>query len=292
MPNSENCSKMNDNFQICVSLKLESDPTVCINSTYIHCSACPIWAPANLFLDGYSMPNQLIFEFTIRFSQGTLVISRLIVPTGRLEYTGGIGDLSNVLTIDNVSMTYIAKKYIEDSVQLGQIRISVISIRDHGIENILRPASGTRFAIQCGWVVERAQRFEISPNGQKLLRWICGDNHPTTFSMPPIQLADGIDSVDYSNPVHMLPRNVAKKQAFALFNYQYTPPTVIPFVLIFQPVETVEKSFSLLPKWRRRQMLQIFNVEKELGEGLQVKMYYLLGRGSVVRLIMMELYWN
>ena len=199
--------------------------------------------------------------------------------------------MSNVLTIDNVSMTYIAKKYIEDSVQLGQIRISVISIRDHGIERILKPAAGSRFAIQCGWVVERAQRCEMSPCGRHFtLCWICGDNHPTTFSMPPIQLSESIDSEEYSNPVHMLPRNVAKKQAFALFNYQYTPPTVIPFVLTFQPVEPIEKSFSLLPKWKRRQMMQIFSVEKELGEGgLRVKMYYLLGKGSVVQLIMMEL---
>jgi hypothetical protein len=257
----------------------------------------PIWSPAALYLDGYSIDpeNALIFDFHLTHrKRGSILISSLNVPIGRLCQSGttdGGSALTHILTEGNVSISYNAYKYKEDdTLWLGQIHISVISIK-YDIEHLLKPADGDRIALQCNGAAERCQYQE-----DYCRRWTSGPSHRYTY---PVHMIDEpIDSEHYSNPHHLLPMYAGKEgQQFELLNYRYTPPTVIPFVVRFPAggvihLDTVEgvKSVARRKISAERIKYQVYTLKKSISDEWTAIFYYVIVR-SLVQIQLIEL-WN
>ncbi len=275
-------------WSLIVILRTELDPSVNIQSPVkLPLSNYPIWSPASLSLDGFSteLTNSLIFDFKLVHPRGSILVKSIHVPVGRLSWdaTNGITRIID-FTADNVSISYNAHKYTEDDHQLGQIQISVISIK-YDMDALLAPADGDRIALQCGsYQVERCQQWSES-----LLRWTSGPSHRSPIC-PIHMIGEPIDGPDYSNEHHMLPKYVAKEQQFALLNYKFTPPTIVPFLVRFNVVPTVPidgiDGIRCIGRLRERclRRFQMYNVTKVIEQAersILVKFFYTIVKSRI-----------
>jgi len=280
-------------WSIFVNLRLLSDPSVAIKSPVgLPVSNYPIWSPAAIALDGYSVEttNALIFDFNLVHYRGSILIQSLSIPVGRLSYTEQNDLRSRILDFpeEGVSISYNAFKYKEEDQLLGQIHISVISLKCD-IEKLLQPADGNRIALQCGdYQVERCQN--ISPRGSMM--WTSGPAR--RYQYPVSMIDEPIDEPGYSNPHHMLPKFVALEQQFAILNYRFTPPSVTPFMVRFgQPriihMATIDGKESIRRcRIARNKRYQVYSLKKKVEEKYLVTFFYIFIR-SLVQIQLIEL---
>jgi hypothetical protein len=204
--------------------------------------------------------------------------------------------MTHIYDAEGASISYIAHKYEEDEhTWLGQIQISVISIK-YDIEHLLRPADGDRIALQCGeYRVERCQMID-----RQLVRrcWTSGPTEHHRWQYPIHMIGDPVDSPEYSNPCHLLPILVGKEQQFALLNYRYTPPTIVPFLVRFDMMPLPQSSPPLIDgsnrsivKRRLRHATikyQVYSLRKQIEDQFVVTFYYTFVR-SLVQIQLIEL---
>lgn len=119
--------------------KVETKPTELSNT--------PIWS-TNLSLDGFDLgSNSLTIEFVLHSSLGRIHITKIMFPTGRLNYVHEVTDnspsvertydsipVTHILLVDSiVEISYIAYKYNEkingQLAILGQINISALLLK-------------------------------------------------------------------------------------------------------------------------------------------------------------------
>ncbi len=289
-------------WTVFVNLRTLSDPTVSVKTPVgLPVSNYLIWSPAAIALDGYSLEatNALIIDFKLVHARGSILIRSLSVPVGRLSYDEQVTRILD-FPEEKVSLSYMAFKYEEgENLHLGQVHISVISIK-YDIEQLLRPADGDRIAIQCGdYQVERCQRICIADDATTFLTWTSGPS-PHRLQYPIHLIDESIDSPDYSNPHHMLPKYVAMEQQFALLNYRFTPPTVVPFIVRFdgpmliQP-DTVDGKQSIIRRKMRYtpgKRFQVYSLKKVLAEGSIVVTFFYIFIRSLVQIQLIEMKWQ
>ena len=286
-------------WTIAVNLRILSDSSVTIKSPVaLPVSNYPIWSPAGIALDGYSLEqsNALIFDFNLVHPRGTILIRSLSVPVGRLNYGNNNDQLTRIFSDDQVSISYMAFKYREEEhLDLGQIHISVISIK-YDIEHLLKPADGDRIALQCGdYQVERCQSVHCMGNGVAHLTWTSGPSH--RWQYPISMIDDPVDSPDYYNQYHLMPKFVALQQQFALLNYRFTPPTIVPFVVKFDlPLlqiypDTIDGKQAVIRRRNLGKRFQVYSLKKVVNESIVITFFYIFIR-SLVQIQLIEMKWN
>lgn len=248
-----------------------------------------------------------------------------------IEKTFIVPAVSNILDIESVSISYIAYKYKEDGFNmLGQIHISTLSLK-YDIESIIKPTGHRITCLVNEIYLSRPQEcktdggmrlyywrgknqtgvgqaFSLSPRGESDFQNLQRDN--SDISLIRMATPAGIkkhatvinhvpDNDAYSNPNHKLPiyfQDSDKPLTFKFFNFKFTPPKCIEYVLKWkdfmsfrtfirnEPLET--KKGLMKRKLSSPRPVQMCMLNREIADNIHLMIHFMVVDATKIELVM------